>query len=220
MWQHLDHYVTKKTTQSLLEQNQKLRRFSESSADVSGNSSASLKQLWFTHSSFTEAVLKWVRTQFDGRCDQKALPDWHLANPTLSHLLIHLSGLVGVFSSVCSLFEHLNTLKLFCELSGFRPADNRKWLDLHQKLGRVVSACAAGKTLKSILVFIKLVFGDINWGIETHQMLSLWVQSPVGFLCSCVSVSWILYLVFYFGGWRCGDTNLVSGPDCEWRLSV
>lgn len=76
----------------------------ESSADVSGNSSASLKQLWFTHSSFTEAVLKWVRTQFDGRCDQKALPDWHLAKPTLSHLLIHLSGLVGVFRSVCSLF--------------------------------------------------------------------------------------------------------------------
>lgn len=104
MWQHLDHYVTKKTTQSLLEQNQKLRRFSESSADVSGNSSASLKQLWFTHSSFTEAVLKWVRTQFDGRCDQKALPDWHLAKPTLSHLLIHLSGLVGVFRSVCSRF--------------------------------------------------------------------------------------------------------------------
>lgn len=96
------------------------------------------------------------------------------------------------------------------------------WLDLHQKLGRLVSACVAtfGKTLKSILVFIKLVFGDINWGVETHQMLSLWVQSPVGFLCSCVSVSWILYLVFYFGGWRCGNTNLVSGPDCEWRLSV
>lgn len=66
--------------------------------------SASLKQLWFTHSSFTEAMLKWVRTQFDGRCDQKALPDWHLAKPTLSHLLLHLSGLVGVFRSVCSLF--------------------------------------------------------------------------------------------------------------------
>lgn len=120
--QTTNHHVTtfgslcdEKTTQSLLEQNQKLRRFSESSADVSGNSSASLKQLWFTHSSFTEAVLKWVRTQCDGRCDQKALPDWHLAKPTLSHLLIHLSGLVGVFSSVCSLFTQR------------KPARSRLW---------------------------------------------------------------------------------------------
>lgn len=57
--------------------------------------------------------------------------------------------------------KHFSTLSGFCHISGFRT----KWLDVHQKLVRAVSAWAATLGKTSLIVPKTRLY----WGVKTHQ---------------------------------------------------